>query len=148
MISLFVYGTLRTPVGGPAEDTGNYARIANHVTSSTPAVLHNADLLSFINYPGIRPGTGTVVGEILEVDEQGLAIADEIEAHPEWYERTSVNVETEMGEQRQVWTYWAPAELIDTGSVISSGDWFDRDRSVHDGRTLEQALAEDKPAGQ
>ena len=70
MILLFVYGTLRTPASGPQEDTQNYAQIKEHVVSSTPAVLAGADLLSFIHYPGIRPGVGSVIGEILEVSEE------------------------------------------------------------------------------
>ena len=144
LVSLFVYGTLRTPMGGAEEDTRNHARIQNHITSSTPAVLEEADLLSFIHYPGIWPGAGSVVGEILEIDEEGLEICDEIEAHPDWYSRKRVVVEADDGGIREVWTYWAPEAMVESGRRIESGDWFSRDRSLHDGRTLEQALAEDK----
>ena len=144
MISLFVYGTLRTPAGGPKDDTGNYPQIEPHVSSSIPAVLRGAKMCSLIHYPGIRPGTGSVIGEILEMSEEGLRIADEIEGHPDWYVRERVTVETADGAERDVWTYWAPEDLFESGLPIESGNWFSRDRSADDGRTQEQAIAEDR----
>lgn len=143
-IRLFVYGTLRSPIGGPAEDTGNYERVAPHVFSSSPARLADFKMLNFIHYPGVRPGVGLVIGEVFEISDEGLEICDEIEAHPSFFERQLVTVDLADGERVEAWVYRAPDDIVDAGP-IPSGDWFDRDRSLSDGRqTLEQALAEDK----
>ena len=144
MVKLFVYGTLRTPIGGVPADTRNYPRVANEVLASQPAQLRDARLLSFIQYPGIEPGEGTVSGELFELTPEGLEICDEIESHPEFFTRTEVTVWTSDGTGHTAWVYWAPTALRESGEPIESGDWFDRDRSRSDGRTLEQALAEDR----
>ena len=144
-VLLFVYGTLRTPVGGPAADTRNYEFVADHVVSSTLAVLHDAELLSFIHYPGTRRGEGSVIGELLELTDEGLEITDEIESHPDFFERQLASVETNEA-ICEAWVYWAPDQLLEAGQRIASGDWFDRDRSIDDGRTLDQALVKDKEA--
>lgn len=143
MVKLFVYGTLRTPTGGVPADSGNHQAVIDEVVSSQNATLDGAQLISFIHYPGITPGSGTVVGELFELTSVGLEICDGIESHPDFYHRTEVVVSTAEGVEETAWTYWAPASMIESGSVIPSGDWFDRDRSDHDGRTLEEALAED-----
>lgn len=142
-ILLFVYGTLRPPASGPAEDTANFTHVEHHVTSSQPATLAGFDMVNFITYPGVRPGEGVILGELLEIDDEGLSICDEIEAHPSFFERHIETVDLGDGQTAEAWVYWAPADLAAAG-VIPTGDWFDRDRSLSDGRTLEQALAEDK----
>lgn len=140
---LFVYGTLRSPAGTGAADTRNYEFVANEVISTRPATLTGADLLSFIHYPGIKPGQGTVVGELFELTPDGLDICDGIESHPDFFWRTQVLVSTDDGDV-EAWTYWAPKPMLSTGQPIPSGDWFDRDRSRSDGRTLDEALAQDR----
>lgn len=144
MIKLFVYGTLRTPNGFDTADTRNYPRVVREVLSSQPAQLRDARLLSFIQYPGIEPGNGTVSGELFELTPAGLEICDEIESHPDFFTRSEVTVSTTAGDQETAWVYWSPVALRESGVLIESGDWFDRDRSRSDGRTLEQALAEDR----
>lgn len=148
MEKLFVYGTLRSHDGIAADhtvaaDTRNYEFVADEVLSARPATLIGADLLSFIHYPGITPGEGTVVGELFEITAEGLAICDGIEAHPSFFERTEVSVSTDDGIER-AWAYWAPDALLSSGEPISSGDWFDRDRSRSDGRTPVEALNQDR----
>ncbi len=147
LVKLFVYGTLRTPAGAKdsAEpDTRNHLRIANEIRSSEPALLHGAQLLSFIHYPGIVSGEATVTGELFELTEEGLEICDGIESHPDFFWRTEVSVQASISSEVTAWVYWAPDTMVDSGTPIASGDWFDRDRSVSDGRTLESALAEDR----
>ena len=144
MEKLFVYGTLRTPCDTDAEDTRNYELVADEVISAQPATFDGADLLSFIHYPGIKPGEGTVVGELFDLTDAGLEICDGIEAHPDFFWRTVAPVSTETGEKIRAWIYWAPATMHVDGELIPSGDWFDRDRSRSDGRTPVEALAEDR----
>lgn len=148
-IRLFVYGTLRSPIGGPVEDTEKHGEVEHHVFSSKPASLSGFTMLNFGQYPGVRPGDGVVIGELFDVSEEGLVICDVIEAHPSFFERHLARVDLAAldgdghNEQVEAWVYWAPTDLDDFG-VIPSGDWFDRDRTPSDGRTLEQALEEDK----
>ncbi len=111
--------------------------------SSRPGLLHDAELFSFVHYPGIFPGVGTVIGEVFELTQEGLEICDGIESHPGFYQRRRTSVEVD-GELTEVWVYWAPQNMSEAGRRIDSGDWFNRDRSLHDGRTLDQALAEDR----
>ncbi len=127
MPRLFVYGTLRTPVGGPAEDTAYHDQIAASITSATRGVLANAELFDFGAYPGIAPGAGTVQGEVFEIDDAVLARADEIEGHPDFYERRLETIDVD-GSPIEAWVYWAPASLLSNRPVIDSGDWFDRVR--------------------
>lgn len=144
MVKLFVYGTLRTPPGPVPADTQNYDAISNEVLSAEPATLARAQMLSYIHYPGIAPGGGIVVGDLFELTNAGLEICDGIEAHPEFYRRSEVEVSTANGDLVVAWTYWAPDAMITTGVPIPSGDWFERDRSDNDGRTFGEALAADK----
>lgn len=144
MVKLFVYGTLRTPVGGAPGDTRNYPRVADEVLSAEPAEMTGARLLSFIQYPGIEPADGTVIGELFELTPVGLEICDGIESHPDFFTRAEATVTTAAGAEETAWVYWSPKALRESGVLIESGDWFDRDRSRSDGRTLEQALVEDR----
>ena len=144
MEKLFVYGTLRTPCNTDAADTRNYEFIADEVISAQPATFEGADLLSFIHYPGIKPGAGTVVGELFELTDAGLEICDGIESHPGFFWRTVASVSTGNDEKTRAWIYWAPTTMLADGELIPSGDWFDRDRGRSDGRTLAEALAEDR----
>lgn len=125
---LFVYGTLRTPVGGPAADTHYHERISGAILSRRPAQLQGALLYDFGAYPGVGPGTGLVVGELFEVTAAGLAEADVIEGHPQYYERRLQLVGVVDGESTEAWVYWAPENVLDDALVISSGDWFERER--------------------
>ncbi len=128
MPRLFVYGTLRTPVGGPPTDTTYHTQIAASVASSVSGRLDGAVLLDFGAYPGVARGDGTVIGEVFEIDDDGLARADEIEGHPDFYER---HLETIMvgNDAVEAWVYWAPSALLANRPVIESGDWFDRPRT-------------------
>ena len=125
---LFVYGTLRAPVGGPAADTHYHERIAATIVGRQPAKLHDALLHDFGAYPGVGPGNGVVVGELFEVTADGLAEADVIEGHPQYYERRLERVEVAAGQTVEAWVYWAPSNVLDDALVVSSGDWFERDR--------------------
>lgn len=144
MVNLFVYGTLRTPDGGEPDDTRNFEFVADEIMSAQPATLRGAHILSFIHYPGIVPGEGTVLGELFELTAAGLEICDGIESHPDFFRRTETTVLITGGDEVRAWVYWAPGPMIESGTRIASGDWFDRDRSASDGRTIDQALAEDR----
>lgn len=130
--SLFVYGTLRQPAGGPPGDTHFHHAIADGVLSAQPASLPKAQLVDFGAYPGVGPGDGVVRGEVFTIEESTLLIADQIEGHPAFYERRQETVVLDSGGTAKAWVYWAPESLLSdpTNRRIESGDWFDRERST------------------
>jgi gamma-glutamylcyclotransferase (GGCT)/AIG2-like uncharacterized protein YtfP/general stress protein 26 len=142
MPQLFVYGTLRTPVGGPDGDTKYHHRIADEVGPGQRAELANAELYDFGAYPGIGPGTGTVVGELFDISEEGLAICDVIEGHPSFYTRERATVSVENGGTVEAWVYWAPPTFVDGRTPEPSGDWFTRARTS----TITPVVLPDDPA--
>lgn len=129
MPRLFVYGTLRSPVGGPPEDTQYHGRIADGIESAAPALLDNAVLIDCGSYPALGPGDGVVRGEVFTISDDVLAVADGIEGHPDFYERRVETVAMVDGSTVEAWVYWAPDSLLNVpgGSTIESGDWFERD---------------------
>lgn len=127
---LFVYGTLRMPVGGPAEDTHFNDRIAALINHATPARLDGAILYNLGPYPAVVEGAGAVIGDLLSVDPAAVPITDEIEGHPGYYERRPANVVTDAGEMVQAWVYFAPAQLVAGHVAVEHGDWFNRDRTA------------------
>ena len=142
---LFVYGTLRRPAGGPAADTHYHAQIADTIEVAQMATMFGAALYDFGPYPGIGPAesSASVRGEVFEVTDEGLAIADEIESHPEFYERRQSTVVLDNGAGGAAWVYWAPDELLADGTLIASGDWFDR-TPISTGLSIEEQLAAER----
>ena len=129
-VKLFVYGTLRTPEGGPSSDTHYHGQIRTGIESSAKGSLPKAELVDFGAYPGVGPGSSAVRGEVFTVSDETLAIADKIEGHPDFYERRVASINLDDGETVEAWVYWAPDSLLDDpdNPRIESGDWFDRPR--------------------
>ena len=129
-VKLFVYGTLRTPEGGPSSDTHYHGQISAGIEESSAGTLANAQLVDFGAYPGAGPGSGVVRGEVFTVSDETLAITDKIEGHPDFYERRVASINLDDGETVEAWVYWAPDSLLDDqdNPRIESGDWFDRPR--------------------
>lgn len=130
MEKLFVYGTLRTPVGGPAGDTHYHGSISDGITDAQPGSLTGAELVDFGAFPGVGPSTGSVRGEVFTISEETLVAADRIEGHPDFYERRLESIDLDDGSTAQAWVYWAPDSLLNdpNNPRIESGDWFDRER--------------------
>lgn len=128
MPHLFVYGTLRTPIGGPPGDTHYHHRIADEIISSRLARLAHAALYDFGPYPGIGVAATEVVGEVFEISNDALTAADEIEGHPDFYERRLATVTYDDDTTGEAWVYWAPPGLLQDAALVESGDWFRRDR--------------------
>ena len=144
MVALFVYGTLRRPVGGPAADTHYHDRISGLIASATVGSLDGAELHDFGSYPGVLPGEGVVAGEVFEISEETLVVTDQIEGHPGFYTRRIERVCCgAAGDEVDAWVYWAPLELRTAGSRIGSGDWFDRLRRK-DFPSINEQLLEDR----
>ncbi len=143
MPNLFVYGTLRTPAGGPEGDTHYHHRIADEIISSRLARLANAALYDFGPYPGIGVADTAVRGEVFEISDDALLAADAVEGHPDFYERRLATVIYDDDTIDEAWVYWAPPGLLSEATVIESGDWFERVRR-EDGVSIEDRLDEAK----
>lgn len=133
MPQLFVYGTLRSPVGGPPGDTHYHGRIAAGISARAAGSLERASLTDCGAFPAIGPGDGRVRGEVFTVTDAALLDADVIEGHPDFYERRVETIDLDDGSTTQAWVYWAPESLLEAPGhrPIPSGDWFDRDRITH-----------------
>jgi gamma-glutamylcyclotransferase (GGCT)/AIG2-like uncharacterized protein YtfP len=102
--------------------------IAPYVLEATSARLPGAALYDLGAFPGARPDEGILHGDLLRVQPQALALADQCEGHPDFFHRQEVTVHTARG-QAQAWVYWAPARLTEGQPRIAGGDWFARDRA-------------------
>lgn len=121
MTALFVYGTLRTGGDAHQDVLGDVVRLVH------PASMPGFDLFGEgLPYPYVRPGSGTVQGELLELggDDGTLAVLDRYEGRE--YVRRRVEVEV-SGRPRLAWAYVARPDVeLAEGSRIPSGDWLDR----------------------
>jgi|GEM_PF-3218071 len=106
---LFVYGTLRRPADGPDADTHYHHRIADTIDMAEKATLFGAAIYDLGSYPGVGPAesSASVRGEVFELSNEGLAIADEIEGHPTFYERREATIVLDNGMGGSAWVYWA-----------------------------------------
>jgi len=119
----FVYGTLK--VGGRFAKQFDNLRV-----SSVKAEVNGYDLFNLGSYPGIKPGSGTVIGELHEYkDPEGVTKdMDRIEGYqPElkdgMYLRRRVPVKTEAGEIVEANIYVYNFRVTGRAKQIESGVW-------------------------
>lgn len=123
----FVYGTL-------LEGFGNYSNILKgNVDSIKPATLEGFQMYSVSGggFPAILPGKGTVVGELMYIEERKynhiLKRLDQLEGYYETSERHSMylrrtmKVTTESGEEVEAYVYIWNRGI--PGPKVESGDW-------------------------
>ena len=67
----------------------------------------------------IKGGSGRVFGEVYEVSPEVLGTLDELEGHPDWYERAFIRLE----DGKRVEAYLLTADQVLGARVISTGDW-------------------------
>jgi gamma-glutamylcyclotransferase (GGCT)/AIG2-like uncharacterized protein YtfP len=110
---IFVYGTLR-PRGEEATH-----------------ILSGFDLYLYSWFPFIKPGKGSVKGNIKRVAEGDLPALDRYEGVPNGlYERIQVKVvNINKDKETKAWVY-VPKKLLENDDrefpIINSGDWFNR----------------------
>ncbi len=119
----FVYGTLK--VGGRFAKQFDSARL-----NSVKAEVEKFDLFDLGSFPGIKPGTGKVVGELHEYKdpEKVTHSMDMIEGYqPElrdgMYLRRRVQVKTEAGEIKEANIYVFNFKVPKHAKKIESGCW-------------------------
>ena len=62
---------------------------------------------------------GPITGELYAVSAAGLKLLDQLEEHPDWYERRLRPVIDSAGQVRQAWIYFFPQAR---GRLLASGD--------------------------
>lgn len=104
-----VYGSLR-----PGQY--NFSRIKHfgnveHVRTTS---ISGYDMFSLGPFPGIKPGEGTIVVDILNVDERVFEAIESMETGA-GYKKQIVDID---GDQAAIYVYQYPA-----GRKVESGDW-------------------------
>lgn len=111
--AIFVYGSLR--------QGGQFHGILEN--SKGPRMARTEAQYSLVNlgaFPGLVAGGETaVVGEVYLVDRHTLARLDQLEGHPDFFQRGPLRLET--GEEVQA--YLLPAQQAEGRPAIPSGDW-------------------------
>ena len=113
---VFVYGTLRS--GQTYHDLlGGRTPIS---LVKTPPYF---ELVSLGPYPAMMTqGHTAIVGEIYRVDESTMKTLDELEGHPDFYQRCPIDLPS-VDLSGTVWTYVLPRDRFTRGARIESGDW-------------------------
>lgn len=151
-LPFFVYGTLR-------HGEGNYSwALRDRTSNETPARLDNAVMFDNHGFPyvALRPGAGSVIGEIMEVPEDlyedvqndldGLEGFYGPNFANNFYNRVTATVHTDDGQAVRVWVYVLPvkdiARIEEQLDVIPSGDWIEHDqaRVLHPPLTYERRV--------
>lgn len=70
--------------------------------------------------PGMtKGGSGRVYGEVYDVTPEVLQVLDELEGHPDWYQRTLITLD----DGRRVETYLLRPVQVRGAELIPGGDW-------------------------
>jgi gamma-glutamylcyclotransferase (GGCT)/AIG2-like uncharacterized protein YtfP len=109
---VFVYGTLR-------RGEANHDRIAGALRLG-PARAVGFSLLDMGPYPGMRPGSGVVFGELYAVDDRHLEALDDFEGHPHLFKRSTITLAD--GSKAEAWLWHGPPR----GTPLAHGDYSTR----------------------
>jgi gamma-glutamylcyclotransferase (GGCT)/AIG2-like uncharacterized protein YtfP len=117
---VFVYGTLMRGFNN------------NHLLSSAEYIEKASTekeyklVASGIPFLTEQPGNSYVLGELYRVDDNVLGLLDELENHPNWYERKKINVITEVGDKVEAWAYFMPDRHVPgSAQEIVNGSYSD-----------------------
>lgn len=123
---IFCYGTLK-------RGFGNHVVIARHLTRPVEAAVLNGARLFDLGAPGVAlPENGRgypVRGELVWVNDEGLARADYLENHPDTYRRVRRTVR--VGERKlKAWVYTLPEWWLERTKALelTEGEWPGRKR--------------------
>ncbi len=119
---VFVYGTLR-------RGQRNHDLISG-ADFKGPCQLAGFDMFDTGTFPFVRTGTGMIHGEVYRISPAQLARLDQLEGHPDFYQRTPVT--TPWGE---AWLYLFPRALDDS-SPLPGGDWVHRHIPTDNGEQM------------
>jgi gamma-glutamylcyclotransferase (GGCT)/AIG2-like uncharacterized protein YtfP len=110
---VFVYGTLRR--GYVNHHLLQGARYLGPASSQRAYALYLGDFPYLVESQAVC----AVVGELYGVSPAGLRLLDQLEEHPDWYERRLAPIIDSQGQARQAWVYFFPQAQ---GRLLASGD--------------------------
>jgi len=110
---LFVYGTLRA-----SHPNSVYHGLAGSCDVTKDVVLPGFNLYDLGSFPGVRPGEGSVVGDVFMVPEELWDRLDQYEGVPHLYTRETVEL-TGFGDT-EVYVY---GRQPNEAGRITSGNW-------------------------
>ncbi|WP_029422025.1 gamma-glutamylcyclotransferase family protein [Alicyclobacillus macrosporangiidus] len=111
---VFVYGTLRK---------GQYNRgvMEPHLVCELGEGSIHGEMYDLGAFPTIAlDGDGVVVGEWVEVTDDGLAALDALEDYPQMYDRTVVR---DLNRAAEGWVYHMTGRIPAGARRVESGDW-------------------------
>lgn len=112
---VFVYGTLMSGFGN-----NQLLKNATLMEYASTEDEYTLVISGFIPFLIDNDGGDYVVGEVYKINEKTLKNLDDLEGHPNWYERRVINVVSDVGDRFKVWAYFMPvrpkgAEVIELG---------------------------------
>ena len=111
---LFVYGTLMA-----GESNHWWLKGAEFLGSDE---LEDAQLFNLGAYPMLLHGDGMVVGELYQISLQTVQLLDQLEGHPDYFQRNWVTLKS----GRAALVYQGRTALVQEYSLISNGLWRER----------------------
>ncbi len=110
---VFVYGTLLS-------GEGNHGLLARARRLGSATTHADYELFDVGGYPGMVVGGRTSIrGEVYGVDDVILSRLDTLEGHPDYYQRTTM----QLADGRDVQAYVLPEDEARGCPRIPSGDW-------------------------
>ena len=120
-VRLFVYGSL-------LRGESNHSQLAGSPRLAEACTALGYSLVDLGEYPGlVTSRSGSVVGELYEVDRTTLKALDAFEGHPVLFVRVAIQLAS--GERADAYVV-AREELARGRAVIAGGDWRRRRRGV------------------
>ncbi|WP_035462493.1 gamma-glutamylcyclotransferase family protein [Alicyclobacillus macrosporangiidus] len=111
---VFVYGTLR-------KGQSNRRVMKPHLVRELGEGVIQGEMYDLGAYPAVSlNGGGIVVGEWVEVTDDGLAALDKLEGYPRFYGRTVVK---DLNGAAEGWVYHMTGRIPAGVPRVESGDW-------------------------
>ena len=120
--AVFTYGSLLTGLG-------NHRVISDQQFCGEGEALGSFEMRALGGFPGAYEAEGgqPLIGELYEVDDDGLARLDRLESNGRFYQRVRVTVRLQgltADREREAWVYllMRPSEY-QTAPLVSDNDW-------------------------
>ena len=114
---VFVYGTLMSGFGN--NRLLKDSMFIEHASTEDEYILVLSGLIPFLMD---NVSDCYVVGEVYKINDKTLKKLDDLEGHPNWYERRIINVVSDVGDRLKAWAYFMP-EKLEGAEVIELGDY-------------------------
>lgn len=115
---VFVYGSLKRGRGNHVVMEEARGKFLGYTILEGEYIMYDLGY-----YPGVVPAPGqgrrAILGEVYEVDEDGLFALDCLEGHPSYYKREKIETP-----YKKAWCYFLPESYHDEGyEPVTGGIW-------------------------